>query len=157
MIEEIYIAAESGGNQEKVEEVELVAGAGIVGDRNFGKDRWLGQNVTFIEQEEIEAFNRDYGQNIASDSTRRNIITKNIRLNDLVGKEFSIGEAKFRGIELCEPCANLGELLQNDMISKKEVMKAFLHKGGLRADILSSGKISVRMKFEITQALNKTA
>ena len=148
MIEEIYIAKESKKEQIKVTEIQLVAGSGIVGDRNFGESRWPGQNITFIESEEIESFNEVYGQNISMEATRRNVITKGVRLNELVGKKFTIGGIKFLGVELCEPCSFLGELLENKTISKKNVVKNFVHKGGLRADILSNGNLSVGMPID---------
>lgn len=147
MIESIYIAPEHSANQQQVEEINLVAKSGIVGDRNFNKSNWPGQNITFIEQEEIDAYNSACGQNIEQRATRRNIITKGIRLNELVGKEFTIGSVKFLGIELCEPCRTLGEILENDAMPRKDVVKAFLHKSGLRADILTDGTISVGMEI----------
>lgn len=99
MIEEIYIAPSRGADQLQLNIAELVQGKGIIGDRNFDKSNWPGQNITFIEIEEIESFNRAFNRSIKSSSTRRNIITRGIRLNELVGKTFIIGECRFRGIE----------------------------------------------------------
>ncbi len=145
MITAIFISPEPQADQEQVERIELVAGQGIVGDRNFGKTNCPGQNLTLIESEEIENYNQTYQQNLPLAGTRRNMITRDVRLNDLVGKEFQIGEVKLKGIELCEPCATLGGLLENEDINKTEVIKAFVNKGGLRADVLSSGCIEVGM------------
>mgnify|MGYP003661053894 FL=1 len=145
MITAIFISPEPQADQEQVGRIELVAGQGIVGDRNFGKANCPGQNLTLIESEEIENYNQTYQQNLPLAGTRRNMITRDVRLNDLVGKEFQIGEVKLKGIELCEPCATLGGLLENEGINKTVVIKAFLGKGGLRADVLTSGCIEVGM------------
>lgn len=148
MIKAIFVAKESEGQQLQVDFADLVQGKGIVGDRNFAKSKWPGQNITFIEIEEIENYNANFAQNIGLSDTRRNIVTQGIRLNELVGKEFRIGEAVFKGIELCEPCTVLGKLLENEAIKQKDVIKAFVHRGGLRADVICGGRISVHMQFE---------
>lgn len=147
MIEHLFIASHAGSAQQSVDSIELIAGKGIVGDRNFGLSKWPGQNITFIEREQIEAFNRNYQQNIAITDTRRNVITSGVNLNDLVDKTFRIGDATFYGVELCEPCSDLGQALQSDGLSKAEVVKAFSHRGGLRADIIRSGSISIGMEI----------
>ena len=148
MIKAIFTASENLGGQRQVPEIDLVAGKGIKGDRNFDRSQWPGQNITFIELEEINAFNQRFSQQISLSDTRRNVITEGVRLNDLVGQIFRIGDVSFKGVELCEPCSTLGALLQNDSVSKKAVVKAFTHKAGLRADILSDGQISVGMQIE---------
>jgi MOSC domain-containing protein YiiM len=71
-----------------------------------------------------------------------------VRLNDLVGKTFQIGTVKLKGVELCEPCATLGSALENESIKNADVVKAFVHKGGLRADVLTSGSIKVGMSID---------
>lgn len=152
MIYSIYIAQEHGGRQQFVTDVELIAGCGITGDRNYGESESPGQNITFIELEETENFNQMFSQNISIFAPRRNVITKGVRLNPLVGVDFYIGNIKFRGIEFCEPCVTLGELLENETISKVEVIKAFIKRAGLRADVLSSGKLSVGMEFKVHEA-----
>ena len=154
MIHTIFIAEHSLGKQVQVDKIELITGKGIVGDRNFDRAQWPGQNITFIEMEEIEAFNNNYQQRIQLADTRRNIITQGIRLNDLVGKEFSIGNVRFKGVELCEPCATLGKLLGNDTLAAKDVVKAFVHKSGLRADVLSDGEIQYGMSITVNESLN---
>ncbi|TQV69657.1 sulfurase [Exilibacterium tricleocarpae] len=147
MIESIFISDKHGKEQRPVQAIEVVAGQGIIGDRNYGKTKWPGQNITFVELEEINNFNRDHGQNISLDATRRNVVTKGVALNALVGKIFYIGDVKFFGVELCEPCAKLGELLETQTLSKKAAVKALVGKGGLRADALSNGKLTVGMAF----------
>ena len=150
MILAIFVSGKRGERQSAANEVEVVAGCGIVGDRNFRKTRWPGQNITFIESEEIDSYNRNFAQNIPLDATHRNIITQGVRLNSLVGREFSVGDVRFKGIELCEPCSVLGKNLENQRITKREVVRAFVHKAGLRADILSDGKLAVGMEFVIS-------
>lgn len=98
----------------------------------------------------MRRFNASYNQSIDISATRRNIVTKGIDLNALVGKEFTIGKAKFRGVELCEPCRKLGRLLGNNTISRGAVVKAFVGSGGLRADVITSGIISSGMPITIT-------
>ena len=149
MILAIFVSGKRGEKQLAVSEADLVAGRGIVGDRNFNKTRWPGQNITFIESEEIDNYNRNFAQNIPLDATHRNIVTKGVRLNSLVGREFSVGDVRFKGIELCEPCSVLGKHLANNMITKRDVVRAFVHKAGLRADILSDGKLALGMEFTI--------
>lgn len=141
MIRNIFIAPEHGTDQQEVHSIQLSAGQGIIGDRNFGKSDYPGQNLTLIESEVITAFNHTFNQSISLSDSRRNLITADIRLNELVGKEFQVGDVRLLGVELCEPCAYLGELLANEGISKKEVIKAFVHKGGLRVDVLTDGII----------------
>ncbi len=148
MINAIFTASENLGGQRQVPAIDLVAGKGIKGDRNFDRRQWPGQNITFIELEEINTFNQRFSQQISLSDTRRNVITEGVRLNDLVGQIFRIGDVSFKGVELCEPCSTLGALLQNDSLSKKAVVKAFTHKAGLRADVLSDGQISVGMQIE---------
>lgn len=154
MIHTIFIAEHSLGKQVQVDKIELITGKGIVGDRNFDRAQWPGQNITFIEIEEIEAFNNNYQQRIHLADTRRNIITQGIRLNALVGKIFTIGDVRFKGVELCEPCATLGKLLGNDTLAAKDVVKAFVHKSGLRADVLSDGEIQYGMSITVNESLN---
>ena len=91
----------------------------------------------------IEALKRDYQVELASGDARRNIVTRNVPLNHLVGMEFAIGEVRIRGIRLCEPCDHLQK------VTGKSVIKGLLHRGGLRAQILTPGTISVGDKITI--------
>lgn len=154
-IERIYTCAESGNSQREVPFVELVAGHGIVGDRHFGRSKWPGQNLTLIEAEEIEAFLNEHQLSPDFSISRRNLITRGIRLNELVGKEFRVGAVLLKGIELCEPCGDLGKRLSglirlsdnSPALSPKAVIDRFLGKGGLRVDVLASGMIAVGDKI----------
>jgi MOSC domain-containing protein YiiM len=148
MIKAIFIASENLGAQQQVTAIDLVTGKGIKGDRNFDKAKWPGQNITFIELEEIIAFNNHFSQQISLYDTRRNVITEGVRLNDLVGQVFRIGDVSFKGVELCEPCNTLGSLLASESLRKKAIVKAFTHKAGLRADVLSDGQIAMGMSIE---------
>lgn len=155
MIKAIYLTPKRRSAQIQKNEVMLQSGRGIVGDRNFGKDDYPGQNITFIEQEMIDAYNLEHKQSIELSATRRNIITKGVRLNALVGKTFYVGAVMFVGVELCEPCKLLGCDLSNESITSADVVKAFVGKGGLRADVISDGIIAVGMLFN-QQTNNKT-
>ncbi len=146
-VECIYICPESGADQVIQKNIELVAGQGIIGDRNYGLSKWPGQNLTLIEAEEIESFIQEQNLKYDLSMTRRNIITRGVRLNDLVGKEFMIGEVRLKGVELCEPCSSLGNALSSSSLSPKNVVKRFHQRGGLRVDVLTSGAIVVGAKI----------
>ena len=149
MIDAIFVSKKPRQELQEVHEVQVVFGCGITGDRHFKKSKRPGQNITFIEAEAVDKYNSRFGQSITPKETRRNIITKGVDLNSLVGVEFSIGKAKFRGVELCEPCSVLGKLLENKTISKTQVVRAFLNSGGLRADIIDTGILSIGMPIVI--------
>lgn len=151
-IERIFISTEAGGQQSEQEQIELVAGFGIVGDRNFGLSKWPGQNLTFIEAEEIEAFLEEHDFPHDLTISRRNLITRGVRLNDLVGKTFQLGDVILKGVELCEPCSSLGERLSSlkaSELSPKLVIQRFMGKGGLRVDTLTSGTIKLGDKVKV--------
>lgn len=149
-IELICVATESGGPIETRPQVDIVAGSGIVNDRNFGESDYPGQNVTMIEAEEIERFNREYNMNVSGDATRRNFVTRGYQLSDLIGKEFMIGEVRFQGVEMCEPCAVLGHNLATEQVRPKHVVRGFVHTG-LRADALTSGTVHVGDPLEVLE------
>jgi MOSC domain-containing protein YiiM len=141
-VERIFIGQTPGGPQIEREQVVVAAGSGIEGDRYFGRHNEPGQNVTLIEAEEIEAFTREHGRSLDFSTTHRNLITRGIRLNELVGREFLIGNVKLRGVELCEPCLGMGTALASPELPAAAVVKRFLHRAGLRADVLSDGVIT---------------
>jgi len=143
-VELICTAGEAGGELEQVQAARVIVGGGIEGDRYFGVDpKHPGQDITFIEAEEIERFNHENNTSIGLLSTRRNIVTRGVRLSGLVGKEFNIGMVRFRGVELCEPCATLAANLASTGLSPKSIVAKFVHRAGLRAEVLSSGTIVV--------------
>jgi len=140
-VERIFTSPIPGGPQIEQETVRVLAGAGIEGDRYFGRHDEPGQNLTLIEIEEVEAFLREHGRGDDVSITHRNLLTRGVRLNDLVGAEFCIGEVRLRGVELCEPCHGMGNALASPDLTAAQVVKRFVHRGGLRADVLSSGVI----------------
>ncbi|MEO8677377.1 MAG: MOSC domain-containing protein [Casimicrobiaceae bacterium] len=150
-VERIFLAAKPGEEQVEVDRVNVTAEAGIAGDRYFGAKDEPGQNITLVEAEAIEAFFAEVGRPGDLSCTRRNIVTRGVRLNALVGKEFTIGSVRARGVELCEPCRGLGSLLASAGLSTPEVVKRFVHRAGLRADILSSGNIAVGSKVAVVE------
>lgn len=141
-VERIYIRQAPGGAQFEHESVTVAAGAGIEGDRYFGRHEEPGQNITLVEAEQIEAFAREHGRELDLSITGRNLVTRGVRLNELVGREFTVGSVRLRGVELCEPCLGLGTALASRELTPAAVVKGFLHRAGLRADVLSSGVIA---------------
>ena len=111
LIEAIYIAPHSGEPMQLMPRADLIAGCGIRGDRNF-KDTPAAtghdEQITLIAAEEIERFRRETRLRIDSGDPRRNVVTRGVALNELVGREFTLGSAVLYGVELCEPCATLG-------------------------------------------------
>jgi MOSC domain-containing protein YiiM len=144
----IHIAERTGGAMKSIPEALAVPGRGIEGDRNFSKAKaaakkpGAGREVTLIESEAIEALERDYGIRIAPGDARRNLVTRGVALNHLVGREFRIGEVVLRGRRLCEPCDYLEKLVG------AAVRPGLVHRGGLRADILRGGLIRVGQRIE---------
>jgi MOSC domain-containing protein YiiM len=136
----IFVTPTRYAEQLAIEAVQLKTGKGMIGDRFFGySQKYPGRNLTLIEVEAIEEFNTNYAQTIAPSSTRRNFLTRGIRLNELVGKTFRVGEVLCRGIELCEPCRVLARQLSHESLSQAAIIRTLTHKRGLRADVLSDG------------------
>jgi MOSC domain-containing protein YiiM len=133
----------------RVEEIHAFAGRGLEGDRyykktgTYSKKPGPDREITLIEVEAIEALKRDYGVDLDPGQSRRNILTRGAALNHLVGQEFNVGKVKLRGIRLCEPCEHLARL------SGKEVLPGLVHRGGLRAQILTDGLIHTSDPIEI--------
>jgi len=138
----IHIAAQPGGELLPLPAAELVAGRGIVGDRYFDDVPDNLAAVTLVEAEVVEEISAVLGMRIEAHVTRRNIVTRGITLNDYVGRELTIGGAVIEGIELCEPCGTLGEALAG-ALSTRELVRAFVHRGGLRGRIVASGTVKV--------------
>ena len=141
-IESIHITAKEGETIAIVESVTAVAGTGIDGDRYAARaqrsEMEPKKQITFIEAEALEALERDYGIALTAAESRRNVCTRGIALNHLVGREFTAGGARLRGAELCEPCG-----LMEKLSGKPGARKALVHRGGLRAEILDTGAIRV--------------
>ncbi len=122
----------------EVEKIEVLTNKGVIGDRHFNEFNDPYCQLSLIESENIDYYNLRYGLNIPYLDFRRNVVTKGIRLNELIGKKFVIGKVKVEGIDLCRPCRHLTETL-----GQENIIKEFLRKGGLRCQILSSSSISV--------------
>ena len=128
-------------NNQKIQEVtniKVLANQGVVGDRHFKEFNDPFSQLTLIESENIDFYNIKFGLNIPYVDFRRNIVTKGIQLNSLIGKKIKIGNVELEGIDLCRPCRHLREILNQD-----NIIKEFLRKGGLRCQILSSSSINV--------------
>jgi MOSC domain-containing protein YiiM len=141
-IASIHIASRAKQSTHAVESVRAIPGVGLDGDRYALKQGTFYKpepsfELTLIESEALEALRRDYNMELAPGETRRNVVTRDVPLNHLVGREFLIGEVRIRGIRLCEPCSHL------EALAGKPVIKGLRHRGGLRAQILSEGVIRV--------------
>ena len=134
----IGIAEIKGNKIKSVDKIDALKGKGLLNDRKFRENNQKNCQITLIEIENINYFNDISKTNISPFDFRRNIITENIRLNDLIGKELFVGEVKLKAHDLCRPCKYL-----QDKLKQKNIVKEFLHKGGLRCEILTNGKISV--------------
>ena len=137
-VHEIGICKNKGGEIVNVNNVEAIKGKGLVNERHFKENNGKRCQITLIEIENINYYNRITGTTIPAINFLRNIITEGIQLNELVGKEFFIGAVKVKAHDLCRPCKNLQESIQ-----QKNTVKELLHTGGLRCEILTSGIILV--------------
>ncbi len=147
-VERIFTSPKRGAPQVECQRIALQRGMGALGDRNFGVNRHPGQNLTLVEAEEIERFCAEQARVPDLSLTRRNLVTRGVRLNDLVDREFSIGGVKLRGIELCEPCTIFGSALSSESLATPSVIKRWVGHGGLRVDVLSDGEIVRGAKVE---------
>jgi len=141
-IEFIYVAPTATAPMVSVNEALAIPGVGLEGDRyalakgTFSKPE-PDFELTLIEAEAIEALERDYNVELPPGDARRNLVTRGIALNHLVGRDFQIGEVRAHGIRLCEPCDHLQRL------TGRQLIKGLRHRGGLRAQILTPGSIRV--------------
>jgi len=138
----INVARSAEAPMESVAEVRAIPGKGLEGDRYSLKQGTFykpqpDRELTLVEAEAIEAFRDDFKIDFDLSATRRNLVTRGVPLNHLVGKEFWIGDVKARGLRLCEPCSHLQRL------SHPKVLPGLVHRGGLREQILSEGMIRV--------------
>ena len=148
-IERIFLAQLRGGALLEFPHIRLLAGAGIEGDRYFNAKGESGQNITLVEAEVIEEFNATFGTRHDLSCTRRNLVTRGVRLSLLVGKEFIVGNVRLRGVELCEPCMGVGKSMASEAVTPAAVVKHLVHRAGIRADVLSSGTISTGAEVSI--------
>ena len=134
----ICIASESGKKMEEINSIKVIANKGIVNDRYFKENNDKNIQITLIESENVDYYNKISGNNLIPTDFRRNVITKGISLNELVGKEILLGEVKLKVHDLCEPCRYLQELL-----GEKNLVKKLLNRGGLRCELLTNGNINI--------------
>ena len=140
----IGIAKSKSKEIQEVKEINVFAGKGIVGDRYFNEKNEDRNQLTLIESENIDYYNDKFNLKIPYLNFRRNIVTKGIKLNDLVGKKLIIGKTKIKGIDLCRPCKSLQENL-----NQENIIKEFLRMGGLRCAILTSSNIKVEDEIKV--------
>jgi MOSC domain-containing protein YiiM len=142
-VEAIHTAPAPGVPMVPRDRVLAIAGVGLEGDRyatragtwsaNLGVDR----DITLVEAEVIEDLAATDGIVLAPGQTRRNVSTRGIRLNDLVGRRFRVGGAVCEGTRLCEPCQYLTDLVG------EPILRPLVHRAGLRARIVEGGEIAV--------------
>jgi MOSC domain-containing protein YiiM len=143
VVEGIYLAPEVEAPCEPVERVRFIPGRGAEGDRKFRPEgtepyeEGTGKDITLIEAEAIEELAANTGIELGPGEARRNIVTRGIALNDLVGKPFCVGDVRCVAIELNEPCRHLERLTQPG------VLRGLVGRGGIRADVVSGGEVAV--------------
>tara|TARA_B100001971_G_C17741271_1_gene310822 strand:- start:35 stop:478 length:444 start_codon:yes stop_codon:yes gene_type:complete len=140
----ICISKNSGEEMQDLDTIEVLADKGIINDRYFNENNDQDIQITFIESENIDYVNEISSTSVPYIDFRRNIITKGIKLNKLVDKEFLIGNVKIKGHRLCNPCKYL-----QDKLNIENLVKKLVNIGGLRCEILTDGRISVKDKIKI--------
>ena len=131
-VEAIHLGAERVPELWTVESVRAVSGKGLEGDRHFHEEGASpGQALTLVEAEVVE----DVG--LAAGETRRQLTVRGVRLNELIGKRFRVGEVECYGVELCEPCLHL------ESMTRPGIIKDLAHRAGINADIVVGGTIRV--------------
>jgi len=139
----IYITPSAGEPPQAVDQVQAVPGLGLQGDRYFLQQGTYsdkpspGRQLTLIESEALDDLAAGAGIHLDGAQSRRNLLTRGVQLNALVGVTFRIGAVTVHGVRLCEPCEYLEGLTQPG------VLRGLVHRGGLRADILTPGTIHV--------------
>ena len=144
IVSNICITSESGQQMEVKQSVEVFANKGILQDRYFNEINEKDTQITLIESENVEYINKSMGTNFLDIDFRRNIITKGIKLNQLVGKKIKVGQVTMKVHRLCDPCRYL-----QDLLNQKNLIKTLLNKGGLRCELLINGKISKNDNIEV--------
>lgn len=132
----IFVASEKNRDLHGVERIEAITGRGLQGDRYLQADTNApDREVTLIEMEALDALERECQIRLEPVQARRNLVTKGVPLNHLIGREFRVGEVVLRGMRLCEPCKHLEAMTQTG------VLKGLVHRGGLRAHIVQGGTL----------------
>ena len=144
---EVYKLGISTKNNQPIKEVnsiDVLANQGVVGDRHFKEFNDPYNQLSLIESENIDHYNIRFGLSIPYIDFRRNVVTKGIKLNELIGKKILVGNVELEVIDLCRPCRHLTEVLGQD-----NILKEFLRKGGLRCQVLSSSSIKIGDKIKV--------
>ncbi len=136
-VEQIAIAAERPQLPAPVPSVRAEAGHGLEGEYHWSLEPEPGQSLTLIAAEALDGLREDTGIDLSHEASRRNVLTRGIDLNALVGRRFSVGGVECEGVELCEPCTHLQAL------TRPGIIKELVHRAGLNADILNDGTIRV--------------
>jgi MOSC domain-containing protein YiiM len=162
VVEGIFIAERSGVPMQSVMEVAGEAGRGLLGDRHCRPDprttlepscgpsappHHAVQDLSLVEAEVLDALREEHGIELRGDETRRNFVTRGVRLNVLVGRQFRIGTMLCEGVELCEPCISIQQH------TGKPVLKPLVHRGGLYARIVESGTVRVGDAISVAEAV----
>ena len=142
-IEAINISNISEANTFYVNQAYLEKGKGIVNDRYYENFKEKKEQVTLISLEEINAFNNQVNQNIEPKDFRRNIIVSGVDLNQLINKQIKINNITLKIHEICQPCKYL-----QDQLKIKSLVKMLVNKSGVRAEIITSGMLSVGDKIQ---------
>lgn len=151
-VEAIHIAPEGGADMQSVEEIEAVAGKGLRGDRYFkGNGTWndnpkardIPRDITLFEAETLDVVAKKHDIHLDPGEHRRNVTTRGLALDHLLDKQFTIGDATFETVDLCEPCAYL------ESITEDGVLDALVHRGGLNAIIVDSGTFRIGDPVEV--------
>jgi MOSC domain-containing protein YiiM len=137
VVEQIAISSDRAALPASVTSVRAEAGRGLEGEYHWSEQPEAGQSITLIAAEALEGLRTDTGIELSHEASRRNLLTRGVDLNALVGRRFTVGAVECQGVELCEPCNTLANL------TERGVLRGLVHRGGLRADILSGGEIAV--------------
>lgn len=144
MLVQIFISSEAGAPMQPVDAVAAVAGQGLVGDRYFAGvgsfSRWPGphREVSLIAEEALAEMAAETGIVLPPAESRRNLLVRGVPLNDLVGQAFAVGGVRMAGLRRCQPCKYLAR-----KTGHSDLVRALLHRGGLRARILTDGRLQV--------------
>jgi MOSC domain-containing protein YiiM len=140
VVEQIAIAGRRGELPVRAQAAVAHAGRGLEGEYHLAQDGAAadpGYAMTLVAAEQLEELRADTGIDLSHEASRRNVLTRGIDLNALVGRRFRVGAVLCAGVELCEPCAGLASM------TERGVLRGLVHRGGLRADVLESGRITV--------------
>ena len=138
IVEDLYTAPRTAAPVEPAERVRVVAGRGVDGDRYFGEhEPGSGHDLTLIAAEAIDALREETGIDLRDGASRRQVTTRGIDVNTLIGRRFRVGSVEAIGIELCEPCLHLQKL------THPGVLRGLVHRGGINADVVGDGEIAV--------------